>query len=585
MKLDHIPLASLTDSRANMRAARKAPDIANLLPSVARRGILTTLLVRPGEAPGLFEVVAGRRRLFAARAVAEERGAFPPLPCAILDETDDVDAVEASMIENLARSDADEVTCWTAFARLVRGGRTVEDIAAIFGMGEPQVRRILALGNLLPRIRSLYQREAIDAATIRHLTLASRPRQREWLALYDDPDQSCPTGNRVKAWLFGGPAIAARHALFDPAEAGCETVADLFGEDRYFTDADRFWQAQNATIEARRSAYLEAGWQDVVIVPPGDWFQHWEHQKMPKRKGGRVYIDVGQDGAVVFHEGYLTRREAARREAGEAPEPAEQVRRPEVTATLDTYIDLHRHAAVRAELTDHPRVALCLMVAHAIAGSHLWRVAVEPQTARNDAVAASLAACPAEARFAERRQAGGQLLGLDADHDRLTGGVASDDLATLFERLLGLPDRAILDLIAVVMGETLASGSVAVGAVGLHLGIDMTDWWQGDAALPGLVRDRAVLLALLGELAGDGVASAHADAKTAVLRQLIADHLAGTGGRPKVEGWVPRWLRFPAGAYTDRGGVNAVARHTVARSEGGDPVDDLEMPDDQRLAA
>src|SRR3546814_8667359 len=53
---------------------------------------------------------------------------------------------------------------------------------------------------------------------------------------------------------------------------------------------------------------------------------------------------------------------------------------------MQNYLDLHRHAAVRAALLGHPGIALRMMVAHAIGGSHLWRVSPEPQTTRNDEV-------------------------------------------------------------------------------------------------------------------------------------------------------------------------------------------------------
>ena len=57
-------------------------------------------------------------------------------------------------------------------------------------------------------------------------------------------------------------------------------------------DAAAFWEAQNGAISARRDAYLEAGWGEVVIVPPDAYWQSWEHEKTPKRKGGKVYIAV-----------------------------------------------------------------------------------------------------------------------------------------------------------------------------------------------------------------------------------------------------------------------------------------------------
>src|SRR3546814_3460358 len=62
-------------------------------------------------------------------------------------------------------------------------------------------------------------------------------------------------------------------------------------------------------------------------------------------------------------------KQAKRLERGEAIDSGPNVPRPEVTSTCQTYIDLHRHAAVRAALTGHPKVALRLMVAHAITRS------------------------------------------------------------------------------------------------------------------------------------------------------------------------------------------------------------------------
>ncbi|MER9508588.1 hypothetical protein, partial [Mesorhizobium sp. M0579] len=38
----------------------------------------------------------GRRRYFAAKSLADERGEGDPLPCAIMEDGDDADALEAS---------------------------------------------------------------------------------------------------------------------------------------------------------------------------------------------------------------------------------------------------------------------------------------------------------------------------------------------------------------------------------------------------------------------------------------------------------------------------------------------------------
>ena len=340
MTLIFIDQDRLSVSKTNMRYGKKAPDVSDILPTVRKRGVIQTLLVRPNCQDGHYEIVAGARRFHAAQIVAQERrladgdaAEAEPLPCRILSETDDAAAIEASMIENLARLDADEVTQWETFTRLVKEGRDVDDIAATFGLPDLTIRRVLALGNLLPRIRSLYAAEKIDRATVRHLTLASKSQQRSWLALFDDPESYVPTGHQLKAWLFGGQSIKVEHALFDVDASGLAIVADLFGEDRYFADADAFWTAQNAVIDARKEDYLDAGWFDVVIVPPGEYFYRYEFAKAPKRKGGRVYIDVRESGEVEVHEGYVTSKEAKRLERGEAIETGPKVPRPEVTST------------------------------------------------------------------------------------------------------------------------------------------------------------------------------------------------------------------------------------------------------------
>ena len=276
MQLAHVSIDRLSVSAINMRHSRRAPDISDILPSVRARGVLVPLLIRPNGSPDTFEIVAGRRRYFAAKTVADEHGEAEPLPCAIMEDGDDADALEASLIENIARLDPDEVSQWETFTRLIKVGRAIADIAATFGLTEPQVKRILALGDLLPKIREAYRREEIDTETVRHLTMASKAQQKDWLALFADPDSRAPRGWQLKQWLFGGQSISTKVALFPIEDYPGLIVSDLFGEDSYFADGDLFWEKQNEAIAARREAWLEAGWADVILLEPGQYFHAWD---------------------------------------------------------------------------------------------------------------------------------------------------------------------------------------------------------------------------------------------------------------------------------------------------------------------
>nr|WP_047166080.1 ParB N-terminal domain-containing protein [Sphingomonas sp. Y57] len=567
MKLAFFDHDALFVDKANMRHATKSPDVSDIIATVRKRGVLVPLVVRTPDAQGRAGIVAGARRWTANGLVRAEGIDHGPLPCAIIDDGDDAAAIEASLIENVARRDPDEVTQWQTFTRLVREGRRLEEISDTFGLPELAVRRILALGQLLPRLRSLYAREMIDAATIRHLTMASKRQQQDWLALYDDPDQRTPTGAQVKAWLFGGQSISSVHALFDVAGSGLATVSDLFGDSSYFAEPDAFWTAQHAAIEARRADYLAAGWADVVVLGPADFFYGYEHEKTPKRQGGKVFVDVRSSGEVIFHEGYLGRAEARRQARGETGDADAKPPRPELTSALATYVDLHRHAAVRAALCAEPGIALRLVAAHMIEGSTLWQVRPEPQATRNDAIRGSITASRGEAVYAGHRATALALLGRGEDEPFVRQYGIGDGLAALFLRLLDLDDEQVLSLVATAMAASLAAGSDVVEVLGLRLGIDMADWWQADGDFFDLVRDKGVMVEIVGEIAGPIIADANAKETGKVLKRIASDHLAGTDGRKKVERWVPRWMRFAPSAYTARGGVPSVTAHRRVEAE------------------
>lgn len=561
MELKHIDIANLSVSTANMRGVTKKPDLTNILPSVRARGILVPLIVRPGADDGSYEIVAGKRRYHAALTVAEEQDGIDPLPCAVMEAGDDAAALEASLIENIARLGPDEINRCESFTRLVGEGRSVEAIGLTFGLTGLQVKRTLAIGNLLPRIRRLYRTDKIDVVTMRHLTLATKAQQREWLSLVDCPEKHAPTGSQLKAWLFGGSAIATKFAMFDLAAYTGDIISDLFGEDSYFAEADVFWTAQMAEVEKQADFYRDSGWADVVVMDRGAYFNGWEHERCPKKKGGKVFVSISHRGEVAFHEGYVTAKEARQRAKGEVGSDAAKPVRPEVSAALGSYIDLHRHAAVRASLLSEPQVALRMMVAHAIVGSHLWRVDIEKRRAASDAIAESVEVSASEVAFDNARRALLALLGFDPETPTVIDGYDGEHgIAGLFTRLAALSDDEVMSILPVVMGEALAVGSAEVDLLGQWLGTDMRASWQDDAVLPELIRDKQLLTAIVAEVAGAEVAEANADETAKVQRGIFVDCLVGGNGRAKVADWLPRWFAFPPSGYTERAGIGCVER-------------------------
>jgi ParB family transcriptional regulator, chromosome partitioning protein len=556
MQLEHIELKELRVSKCNMRYRDPPPDVSDILPSVRARGILEPLVVRAED--GHFGVVAGRRRYFSAKAVKEECGEIAPIPCAIMEEGDDAAAIEASLLENVARRDPDPMREYETFVRLIKEGRTVDGIAATLGLTPTQVKQRLALGNLLPKIRDAYRAEEIDDETVRHLTMASPAQQKKWLRLFSDPKQYAPRGTQLKQWLFGGQQIATGHALFKLSDYSGQIIEDLFGTESYFADADLFWALQNRAIAAKRETLLKSGWPAVDILEIGQRFQQYEHVRVSKKKGGAVFIAVAHDGAVEAFDGWLTQKEAKKRakaeerEAGKTSAAPRASGGPVITQAAENYLDLHRHAVVRLALLADPQTAFRLAVAHMAASSGNWNVHADPQTTRNPGIRQSIESCPAQASFDGEGEAVRAMLGwtmTDDDEELYT----RRETKNVFATLLALTDAEVMRIAAYFMAPSLQAGSDVVDAVGAYLKVDARAHWQPDDAFFDLIRDRATLNAILSEVAGEDVAKANVAEKGKTQKQIVRDCLGGANGRTKVAGWLPRWLRFPFATYGDGG--------------------------------
>jgi ParB family transcriptional regulator, chromosome partitioning protein len=565
MELMHIPLSELAIAKVNVRHGVKKADYKDLIPSIKERGILQPLLVRKNGRG--YEIIAGRRRFLAACSLEKEGLEVEAVPCAIMAKGDDAAAVEASLIENVAHLPMDDMDQFEAFQRLLKEGRSIEDIANVFGVTELTLKRRLAIANLAPKIRQLYRTEDIDAETLRALTMASKQQQKDWLVLYEDEEQQAPMGQGLRRWLHGGQNISTKNALFDLASYQGEIVSDLFGEESYFANPDSFWALQDKAIAAKRDELIAQGWTRVEVMPRGDRFHEWDFEKMAKKKGGAVFITTSDRGEVELHEGYLSRAEARKRdkqETGEAAPP--KAAKPELTAPMQNYVELHRIAAIRLELLNHPQIALRLVLAHMIVGSNLWMVKPEPMKAAKPEIGASVAANLATTAFEERRRELLTLCGFEEDRSELVKPNGDDySLAHLFTRLLKLPEDDVLRLLALAMAETLASGTATAEAVAMATSATLNDWRLDDTFFD-LLGGKDVVQAMLADIASPAVADGNKGETAKVQKGIIKDFLHGTNGREHKMDWLPPYFQFPPQAYTERGGVCAVDRWNIAAS-------------------
>ena len=101
----------------------------------------------------------------------------------------------------------------------------------------------------------MYEAGDIDVPDIRLLTMASKSKQAAWLKLAKDEEQNTPRRGWLKEWIIGEEQISTKHALFDIKDYKGAILTDLFGEQEFFADPDKFWSLQNIKIAEAVAEY------------------------------------------------------------------------------------------------------------------------------------------------------------------------------------------------------------------------------------------------------------------------------------------------------------------------------------------
>jgi ParB family chromosome partitioning protein len=154
---DKLSPALIDESPLNPRRDFDAKALAELAASVAERGVLEPLLVRPvGDR---YEVIAGARRLRAAKAVG-----LKWVPCMVREATD-AELLELALLENVVRADINALEEGEAYAKLVKEhAYTADSLAEKTGKSRTVVYSRMKLAQLQGRARDLVLTGGLNAS-------------------------------------------------------------------------------------------------------------------------------------------------------------------------------------------------------------------------------------------------------------------------------------------------------------------------------------------------------------------------------------------------------------------------------------
>ena len=135
-------------------------SIAELAASIKASGVLQNLIVIKGLR-GQFDVCAGGRRL-EALTVLVTGGDIPdnyPVPVLVVPADK---ALIASLAENCLHVPLQPADEFSVFAKLIAEGKSVEDVAAAFGVTPLVVKRRMRLSTVAPKLMALFRDEKIS---------------------------------------------------------------------------------------------------------------------------------------------------------------------------------------------------------------------------------------------------------------------------------------------------------------------------------------------------------------------------------------------------------------------------------------
>jgi ParB family chromosome partitioning protein len=301
-----LPLDSIKRSPFNplIRSDKNDPATIGLADSMASVGLLQPITVRPIAAtngtPGHWEVVAGERRVTAAKLLGWERIS------AIVRDMTDAEVMLAQSIENLQRKDLHPLDEADALQRLLHLGpdQSLAELSARVGRSPEYIRQRVQLTHLIDPAKLLLRNGVIGVLQAFVIARMPTPADQHMLTKYVDEHHKnkwrMPSAQDIAAHAEREIMLRLERAPFDRDDAtlvegrpACPTCpertganADLFaelGKDDRCLNASCFHRKEAAHVD-RALVQLTAKLQkkDPNAAPPVKVsFVKWDKRERP----------------------------------------------------------------------------------------------------------------------------------------------------------------------------------------------------------------------------------------------------------------------------------------------------------------
>jgi ParB family chromosome partitioning protein len=341
-----IPFNKLLLSQANVRRVKAGTSIEELAESIARRGLIQSLHIRPvldadGAETGMFEVPAGGRRYRALELLVKQKrlAKTAPVPCVVGDAKSDILIDEVSLVENMERAPLHPLDQFRAFKAMRDKGMTEEAVAAAFFVNANVVKQRLRLVSVSTKLLEIYADDGMTLEQLMAFSVSSDHARQEqvWDAIKDSWQKEPFHIRRMLTET--AVRVADKRAVFVGVEAyeaaGGVVLRDLFQSD------DGGWLQDPALLDRLVAEKLKVA-ADEIAGEGWKWveaalsFPYGHEHGLRELAGTTVELTVEERAARETLRNEYDRLEAEYSEADELPDEVD-ARLGEIEKALDAF--------------------------------------------------------------------------------------------------------------------------------------------------------------------------------------------------------------------------------------------------------
>ena len=341
-----IPFNKLVLSQSNVRRVKAGVSVEELAESIARRGLIQSLHVRPvvdgeGKETGMFEVPAGGRRFRALELLVKQKrlARTAPVPCVVSEASADVLIDEVSLAENIERAPLHPLDQFRAFQAMREKGMTEEAIAAAFFVDAKVVKQRLRLVSVSPTLLDVYAEDGMTLEQLMAFTVSSDHARQEqvWDAIKDGWQKEPYTIRRLltETTVRAGDKRAVFVGIDAYEAAGGCVLRDLFQQDDggWLQDPVLLDRLVGEKLKAEAETIAAEGWKWIEVAIT---FPYGHDHGLRQIVGSTVDLSEEERATRDALRDEYDRLEAEYGEADELPDEID-TRLGEIERALETF--------------------------------------------------------------------------------------------------------------------------------------------------------------------------------------------------------------------------------------------------------